>query len=357
VIRAERRAYVPIGLTIAASVVAASVALTIIAITVTLAGFSPFSVAGLTLSAAFGSFTAFGETIERATPLMLTGLATVLALRGGFINLGAEGQMIAGAFAALSISAGVLPSPPLAVVPFAIVAGLVAGALSAVVIAILKLRLRIDEALVTVLLNVLAVFALQLSAGSPLASLPPLNSMQSLPLANAAAFPGWGYGLRAYAEPFLAILACLLAFALMRFTIWGLDIRATGGNVAAARFAGIRVESVTLGVAFLAGGLAGLAGAGEVIRAAGGSTPQLVLGFGYAGIAIAYLAALEPIGVLPVAFFVSIILGGIEASKQSLGIPLALGGEVSALLLLAGLIAQFATRYRLRLITSNEATG
>jgi general nucleoside transport system permease protein len=356
VIRAERRAYVPIGLKIAAPAIAALVTLVIVGIVLAIAGFSPFAVGRLTFSGAFGSLAAIGATIERAAPLMLTGLATTLALRAGFVNLGVEGQMIAGAFAALSVSAGLVPSPPLAVVPFAVAAGLAAGALLTVIIAILKLRLEIDEALVTVLLNVLTIFALQLSAGSAVASFPPLNSTQSLPFANAADFPSWGHALRVYAEPCFAVLACLSAFALLHLTIWGLDIRATGGNVAAARFAGIRVESVALGVAFVSGALAGIAGAGEVIGATGGATPPLVLGFGYAGIAIAYLAALEPLGVIPAAFFVSVMLAGFEAAQGSLGMPLAIGGAASALLLLTGLTAHIAVRYRLRVIKPSRAT-
>jgi simple sugar transport system permease protein len=308
-----------------------------------------------TLAAAFGSFGGIAATIERATPLMLTGLAVVLALRGGFINLGVEGQMIAAAFAALALSGGVVPFPALAVAPFVLIVGVIAGALLAVAVAALKVRVQADEAIVTVLLNVVLLFALQLAAGGVLQTFPPLGSLQSLPMANAADFPGWGYVLRVYLEPVLALGACVLAFGLLHFTIWGLDIRATGGNAAAARFSGIHVDVVTLAVAFLSGGLAGLAGAGEVVRAGPGETATVLVGFGYAGIAVAYLAALEPLGVIPAALFVAFVIGGIDAANHATGVPLALGGCVNALLLVTALIAHSAVRYRLRLNRPIEA--
>jgi hypothetical protein len=77
---------------------------------------------------------------------------------------------------------------------------------------------------------------------------------------NAADFPDWGQLLHRYLEPLVAVMACLLSFAVIRFTIWGLDIRATGGNAVAARFAGIHVTLVRLNVALFSGALVGLAG-------------------------------------------------------------------------------------------------
>src|SRR5262249_26940523 len=124
----------------------------------------------------------------------------------------------------------------------------------------------------------------------------------------------------------------------------------------AARFAGIRVEGVTLSVAFISGGLAGLAGAGEVVSAGPGSRAELGLGFGYAGIAIAYLAALEPLRVIPAALFASVLIAGIQAANQTMGVPLALGGDANALLLVTALFAHNAVRFRLRLNRPSEAS-
>jgi ABC-type uncharacterized transport system permease subunit len=348
VIRVERRANVPTALVIVASVIAALVTLIITVFLSALAGVSAFSFIGLMFSAAFGSPAAMVDLLALAAPLMLTGLASALTFRVGLINLGAEGQIIAAALAALVISARAIPVPTFAIVPLAILAGIMTGALTVAVVSVLKLKFRADEAVMTILLNIIMVFALQLLTGAMTGSLPAIGSAQVLSMINAADFPDWGQLLHRYLEPLVAVVACLLSFAVIRFTIWGLDIRATGGNAVAARFAGIRVNLVRLNVALFSGALVGLAGTGQVIAAGGGTAPSVTLGLGYAGISVAFLAALEPIGVIPAAFFVSVVLAGIKVANQEMGLPLTLGSVATALLLLAALVAHSSVRYRLR---------
>jgi len=352
VIRVERRAHVPMTLGIAASIVAASVALIVTALLLGLAGTPTSAIGRLMLSAAFGSP---ATIVALATPLMLIGLASVLTFRVGLINLGAEGQIVAAALTALAVSSGVLQVPPLAIVPLAIAAGAVSNALALALIVVLKLRLRVDEAVVTILLNIAMLFAVQLLTGGTLASLPPIGAVQPLPIANAADLPGWGQDLHGVLAPLIAVIACLMSFALLRFTIWGLEIRATGGNTVAARFAGVRVNSIKLKVAMFSGLLIGLVGAGQAISTAGGATPNLVLGLGYAGIAVAFLAARDPLGVIPAALFVSVLLTAIGAANRETGVPLALGNVVVATLLIAALMAHGSIRYRLRFRSWSEA--
>jgi general nucleoside transport system permease protein len=346
VIRVERRAYVPTSLVIAGSIIAAATTLILTACISGLVHVSPISLVGVVVLATFGSPAAIADTAALAGALMLTGLAAVLTFRVGLINLGIDGQLIAGALAALTISSGGLPVPGLAIVPFTIAAGLVVGALSVVVINLLKARLNIDEAIVTILLNVVMVFALQLMTGATITGLPPIGALQALPTVNISDFPDWTQTLR-YLGPLAAAVVCLLAFVLLRFTIWGLDIRATGGNVAAAGFAGINVALVRLRVAVLSGMLIGLAGAGAVVSAGGGSAPSLTLGLGYSGIAVAFLAALEPVGVIPAAIFVAALLTGIKAANQRMGVSLDLVSVTIALLLITALLAQTAARYQM----------
>jgi ABC-type uncharacterized transport system permease subunit len=347
-IRVERRSYLPVALVIISSVIAALVALIVTVFLVASMGVSVSSFSRLMLSAAFGSPAAILDMVTLAAPLMLIGLASTLSFRVGLINLGTEGQVIATALATLAVSAGVLPVPTLAMIPLAIMAGLVTGALSVAAVAALKLKLRVDEAIVTTILNIVLVFALQLLTGAMAWSIPAIGSAQVMPIANTVEFPNWGHAIHRYLEPLVAVVACLLAFGLIRFTIWGLDIRATGGNTVAARFAGIHVNLVKLNVALLSGALVGLAGVGQVIAADGGSTASLTLGLGYAGITVAFLAALEPLGVIPAALFVSAVLAGIKTANQEMGLPLALGSITIALLLITALLAQGAIHYRLR---------
>jgi simple sugar transport system permease protein len=352
----ERRPRAPTALVIAAPVTAATVALVTTALFLALTGVSVPRLAGSIFLGAFGSPGAVANVIVLAAPLMLTGLATSLTFRVGLINLGVEGQVVAAALAGLLASSGAVPMPSVAMIPLAIIAALVTGALSVSLVTVLRLRFAVDEAVLTLVLNVVMLFALQLMAGSAISSLPPIGSMQPLPLANAFGFPDWGPALHRYLEPFVAVVACLLAFAIIRFTIWGLDMRAAGGSVVAARFAGIQVSWLQLHVALMSGVLIGVAAVGQVLSAGGGSTPALTLGLGYAGIAVAFLAAFEPLGVIPAALFIATLLVGFGAASQKAGVPLSVGNVTIALMLIAALIARSTVRYQLRLHRGSETS-
>lgn len=343
-IRVERRAYVPMSLVIAGSITAAATTLIITACILGLMRVSPAAL--VVVLANFGSPSTIADTAALAGALMFMGLAAALTFRVGLINLGLDGQLIAGALAALTISSGAVPVPGLTIVPFTIAVGLVVGALSVGVINLLKVRLNIDEAVVTILLNVIILFALQLMTGATISGVPSIGALQALPSANIFDFPEWAQTLR-YLGPLAATLVCLLAFVLLRFTVWGLDIRASGGNVVAADFAGINVARVRLRVAALSGMLVGLAGAVTVASAGGGSAPSLTLGLGYAGIAVAFLAALEPIGVIPAAIFVAALLTGTRAANQLIGLSLDLASVSIALLVITALLAHTAVRYQM----------
>jgi simple sugar transport system permease protein len=351
----ERRAYVPISLVIAGSITAAATTLIITACILGLVHVSPVSLVHVVVLASFRSPTAIADTAALAGALMLTGLAAALTFRVGLINLGLDGQLIAGALAALTISSGAVPVPALAIVPFTIAVGLGVGALSVAVIHLLKVRLNIDEAIVTILLNVVILLALQLMTGATISGLPSIGTLQALPMANIFDFPDWAQTLR-YLGPLAAIIVCLLAFVLLRFTVWGLDIRASGGNVAAADFVGINVALVRWRVAALSGMIIGLAGAVAVVSAGGGSAPSLTLGLGYAGIAVAYLAALEPICVIPAAMFVAVLLTGIKAANQLTGVSLDLASVTIALLLITALLAHTAVRYQMHRPNRSEVS-
>jgi simple sugar transport system permease protein len=110
-------------------------------------------------------------------------------------------------------------------------------------------------------------------------------------------------------------------------------------------------------VALLSGVLIGIAAVGEVMSAPGGSTSTLTLGLGYAGLAAAFLAALEPLGVIPAALGIAMLLVGFRAANQQIGVPLALGNVAIALMMIAALVARSAIRYQLRLPRAGEAAS
>jgi general nucleoside transport system permease protein len=355
VIRAERRESVPTAHVIVAQLIAAVFSLLIAIALLPLTGISALSLIRA-IPSAFGSSSALADMVALAASLIFTGLAAALTFRAGLINLGVEGQVIASALAAIAVTAGVVPVPALALAPIAVVVAVATGALSVAVVVILKRSFQVDEAVLTLLLNIVLIIALQLMSGSAALSLPPVGSAQAMPLANVWDFPAWPGLLHRYLAPPLAIVACLLVFGVMRYTIWGFDIRATGGNPVAARFAGINVRLVQLNIGLLSGALIALAAAGEMVDAAARSTPTLTVGLGYGGITVAFLAGLEPLGIIPAALFIAALVSCVKVANQMDGLPLALSNVMLALALVAALIAHCSVRYRLRLPSRNKAS-
>jgi simple sugar transport system permease protein len=143
-------------------------------------------------------------------------------------------------------------------------------------------------------------------------------------------------------------VAAILVWALMRFTVWGYQIRAVGYNPSAARFSGIHVERTVIRTAMISGGLAGLAGVSEVAGLKGYLTLDLSPGFGYTGIAVAMLAQLHPIGVIASALFLSAVYVGADAMSRAADIPTYIADVLVGLSVLAILVSVMLTRYRIR---------
>jgi simple sugar transport system permease protein len=134
----------------------------------------------------------------------------------------------------------------------------------------------------------------------------------------------------------------------MRFTVWGYEIRAVGHNVAAAAFSGIKVNKTIVMTALISGGLAGAAGVGEVAGTKGYLTLDLSPGFGYAGIAVAMLAALHPLAVILSALFLAGIYVGADSMSRALNVPTYIADVIVAVSVLAVLVSLMLTRYRIK---------
>ena len=145
----------------------------------------------------------------------------------------------------------------------------------------------------------------------------------------------------------LALALALALWALLRFTTFGFEVRAVGANARAAAFAGMPVGRVTVRVALLSGALAGLAGAIEVAGRTGYVTLDMSPGYGYSGIVIAMLAALNPLGVVAAAVFVAGILVGADSMRRAVNVPTYIADVIVAVSLLAMLVATLSAQYRI----------
>ncbi len=346
--RLERREQVPVGLAIAAPFAASVAALALAAILIRLAGAPVFAAFGDLVVGAFGSRLAVTETLVRATPLIFTGLAVAVAFRARLWNIGAEGQLYAGALAVAALGSGPLQLPAPALVPVLLAAGAAAGILLLLGPVVLRLRFGVDEVVTTLLLNFVTLLFVSMMIEGPLRDSMAFGWPQSAPILDAAALPRLIGGTRLHAGLLLALLAAIVVALIQSRTVFGLESRAIGLNAAAARFAGVPVPAVTLGVACLSGALAGLAGAVEVLGLKGYLTADMSPGFGYTGIVVAMLAGLNPLGVVGAALFVAGMFVGADAMSRAVAIPTYIADVTVALSLLTMLLALLLVSHRIR---------
>jgi general nucleoside transport system permease protein len=303
------------------------------------------------LEGGFGSRFAWSETLTRATPLVLTGLAAAVAFRARLYNIGAEGQLYLGALAAVAVGglhggSGFDVSPWL-LFPAMLAAAMLAGALWLLGPALLKTHLGVDEVVTTLLLNFVVLLGVGAMLDGPMKDPAAMGWPQSVAIQDALTLAPLIERTRAHSGLLWALAAAVGLWALVRFTTAGFAIRAVGANPRAAAFAGLSVGKTTLGVALLSGALAGLAGAIEVAGRAGYVTLDMSPGYGYGGIVVAMLAALHPLGVVAAAVFVAGILVGADHMSRAVVVPTYIADVIVAVALLAMLVATLFAQYRI----------
>ena len=344
----EPRAHVSLWLAGLAPVTAVAASLLIGSGLILWAGEPVLSSYGLLFQGALGSSFALKETLTRSIPLIFTGLAAAVAFRAKFYNIGAEGQLYCGALAVTFFGTGLVGLPPILMVPFLMLVGAMAGGAILIVPVLLKTHLKVDEVVTTLLLNFVILLLVGYLIEGPWKDPMALGWPQASPIVDEGIFPKLLERGRLHAGLVFAVIAAVAVWALMRFTVWGYQIRAVGHNPAAARFAGIPVERTVIRTALISGGLAGLAGVSEVAGLKGYLTLDLSPGFGYTGIAVAMLAQLHPIGVIASALFLSAVYVGADAMSRAAEIPTYIADVLVGLSVLAILVSVMFTRYRIR---------
>lgn len=307
---------------------------------------------GLLVQGAFGSVFAWSETLTRAVPLILTGLAATVAFKARLFNIGAEGQLYAGALAAVAVGGlhdGTgLAWPVWMLFPLMLLAAALAGALLLLGPALMKQRLGVDEVVTTLLLNFIVLLLVSALLDGVMKDPLAMGWPQSVALNPELELSRLVEGTRLHTGLLGAVGLALLVGALFRHTVLGFDIRATGANPRAAAFAGVPVTRTVVLVALLSGALSGLAGAIEVAGRASYVTLDMSPGYGYTGIVIAMLAGLNPLGVVAAAVFVAGVLVGADSMSRAIGVPTYLADVIVAVSLLAVLVATWMTQYRVR---------
>ncbi|MFW8596161.1 ABC transporter permease [Cribrihabitans neustonicus] len=335
------RRLVPPALAILASFLAA-------ALLALIAGGDPLAVFGLIFTGAFGSKFALLETLNRATPLIFTGLAVAVAFRAKLWNIGAEAQFYAGAVMTVVLGTGALTLPAPLMLPTLAIAAALAGAVVLLVPALLKTRFGVDEVVTTLLFNFIFLLFVSYLLEGPLKDPMGMGWPKSARLADEARLPRIVEGLRLHWGFGLALICAAALYVVDRKTTLGFEMRAVGQNAEAARFAGIPVTRVILKTALLSGGLAALGGFSEVAGLKGALTLDISPGFGYTGIVVAMLALLNPLGVVLAALFVAAIFVGADSMSRAIGVPTYLADIMLASALLLMVLAILFTKFRVR---------
>jgi ABC-type uncharacterized transport system permease subunit len=299
----------------------------------------------------FGSVFALSETLTRAVPLILTGLAATVAFKARLFNIGAEGQLYAGALAAVAVGGlhgGTgFELPIWLLFALMMLAAAVAGALLLLGPALLKARLGVDEVVTTLLLNFIMLLFVSAMLDGSMKDPTAMGWPQSVALQGDLELSKLVAQTRIHTGLFWAMGLAVALWALLKYTVLGFDIRAMGANARAAAFAGVPVTRTVVLVAVLSGALAGLAGAIEVAGRTSYVTLDMSPGYGYTGIVIAMLAALNPMGVLAAAVFVAGVLVGADTMSRAVGVPTYIADVIVAASLISVLVATLMTQYRL----------
>jgi simple sugar transport system permease protein len=284
-------------------------ALVLFGMFIAIVGKDPFEVYALIWRGGFASGFAWQQTLQRAAPLVLTALCVALPAQAGLVVIGGEGALVLGGLAAAVTGNVVAGVPPVVGMVSMALAGMVAGGLWIAAAGALRYYRGVNETISSLLLAYIGIALFNHFVEGPLRDPASLNKPSTLPIRSdymLGTLPGldvhWGLGY--------GIIACILLYVLVKHTVYGFSLRIAGGNVRAARLAGLPVGPLILLACFLGGAAAGLAGMVEVAAVHGSANFSLIAGYGYAGILVSFIARHNPLAIVPVA----ILLGGIASS-------------------------------------------
>ncbi len=307
---------------------------------------NPFQAYYYFLVSPLSSQVSFLEVLVKATPLMLAGVAISFAFSAGYYNIGAEGQLYAGAIAAAWLGIVLVGVPSIIAIPLMLIGGFLAGMLWALLPALLKVRLAVDEVVTTLLLNSVMAYIVSALLNGPWRD-PHSGWPQSPEIADSTIFFKLIPRSRLHLGFLIALIAVFVLWFVLTRTSFGLKMRAVGLGKPAAQFAGIHVGRTTLIAALISGGIAGIAGVSEVAGIQYHLIGDLSAHYGYTGVIIATLGGLNAIGVMVASLFFGLIDTGAQTVSRALGVPVYLGEVTQAVMLLVALGMYLLQRYRI----------
>ena len=327
--------------------VAVLLALLIGAIILRISGASPIKAYLALYKGSFGSMKAFARTLEKATPLVFSGLAVAFAFKAGLFNIGAQGQLLLGALVSATIGFSVHGLPPVAHATLALAGGALAGALYGAIPGALKAYTGAHEVITTIMLNYVAINLTDYLADGPLKDTSPGNIVARTPkILDSAKIPSVGGIPMGFV---IAVIFAIVIWWVLWKTTLGFEIRTVGLNPHAARYAGMKVAYTVILTMLLSGLLAGVGGAVETQGVVGRYQPGFNVGLGFDGITIALLGKTHPLGVIPAALLVGAMKAGASQMQFNAHVAKEITDVIQALMLFfvaADMIVRWLIRAR-----------
>lgn len=299
----------------------------IVGVIVLAIGYNPIEVYGYLIRGVVGSPSGIGTALNKAVPLMFVALATAIAFRAGIWNIGQEGQLQVAALATTWVALQTDGLPALLAVSASLLAGFLAGGLFGAIPGVLLARWGLSEIITTIMLDYIAIlWVLSMVLGPMQAPGATFAYSESVPM--SARLPIILQGTRLHAGIILALLAALAVWLLLYRTTLGFEMRAMGSTPLAARSSGMRIKAIIVKVMFLSGGVAGLAGATQILGVQYQLAEQWSQGWGFTGIAVALLGELNPLGIVLASVFFGVLEAGATSMQALTGVP----GQITLLL-------------------------
>lgn len=339
------------------SIVPVLLAFVVGGILIAIGGYNPFEAYGALFQGALGDSNGILNTLFCATPLIFTGLATAIALKAGIFNMGVEGQLYIGAFAAAYAGFTFKGLPFFIHIPLCIIFAIVFGCIFALIPAILRAYLKVNEMVVTIMLNYVATLFTTYLASFPFKAKGAGFSATET-IENSAALAKLSEVSQLNLAFLIALAATVIVYIIYKKTKLGYEINAIGKNINFAEAAGMRTSKKIIIVMLISGALAGLAGAGEVLGVHHRFISEFSPGYGWDGMTIALLANNNPIGVLVAAIFFGILKNGGSSMELVVGVSRSLINIIQGLIIFflavnyfgikAKIVAKFTNKKRKR---------
>jgi simple sugar transport system permease protein len=353
-------------------IAAFSLALLIGAIMIAILGVSPLVILGVSplvayqalLKGAFGSMNAIADTVVKATPLLFVGLGICIAFRAGVLNIGGEGQLVAGALSATIFCLNFPNLPGWILIIMALLVGLLSGAIWAGIAGFLKAYFNVNEILSTIMLNYIAAYGMNYLLSGPI--MDPLQVElgsfipQTARLTQAVDLPRL-IPTRLHFGTIVAVVFAILVYIFLWRTTIGFRIRMIGQNIQASRASGINVQKYMILAFVLSGALVGLGGAIEVLGVhhrifTDGSVSGFTGSAGFNGIVAALFGQLHPIGTIPASLLLGALLTGANKMQRVVQVPSALIGALNGLIVLFVVGSEYLRRRQTRRVEPTTKT-